>query len=151
MAETKTIFSEEDIKNIAKVLNDAEFNKYQDHWRIKVINRQEKRQLSIEIYPHAALSEKKQGALIVVYANNSHLQLHCCRGFVVSEELGEVTFVSDADKKLSGLVIEREAACSLYANADKELLSGDFTKLGVEVMLSGVALSLAEDILDKSE
>jgi hypothetical protein len=151
MAETKTIFSEDDIKSIARVLNDAEVNKYQDHWRIKVINRQEKRQLSVEIYPHAALSEKKQGALIVVYANNSHLQLHCCRGFVVSEELGEVTFVSDADKKLSGLVIEREAACSLYANADKELLSGDFTKLGVEVMLSGVALSLAEDILDKSE
>ena len=151
MAETKTIFTDEDIKTIAKVLDDAEINKYQDHWRIKVINRQEKRQLSVEIYPHAALSEKKQGALIVVYANNSHLQLHCCRGFVVSEELGEVTFVSDADKKLSGLVIEREAACSLYANADKELLSGDFTKLGVEVMLSGVALSLAEDILDKSE
>jgi hypothetical protein len=151
MAETKTIFTDEDIKTIARVLDDAEINKYQDHWRIKVINRQEKRQLSVEIYPHAALSEKKQGALIVVYANNSHLQLHCCRGFVVSEELGEVTFVSDADKKLSGLVIEREAACSLYANADKELLSGDFTKLGVEVMLSGVALSLAEDILDKSE
>jgi hypothetical protein len=151
MAETKSIFTEDDIKNIAKVLNDAEVNKYQDHWRIKVVNRQEKRQLSVEIYPHAALSEKKQGALIVVYANNSHLQLHCCRGFIVSEELGEVTFISDADKKLSGMVIEREAACSLYANADKELLSGDFTKLGVEVMLSGVALSLAEDILDKSE
>jgi hypothetical protein len=151
MAETKVIFTEDDIKNIARVLNDAEVNKYQDHWRIKIVNKQEKRQLSVEIYPHAALSEKKQGALIVVYANNSHLQLHCCRGFVVSEELGEVTFVSDADKKLSGLVVEREAACSLYANADKELLSGDFTKLGVEVMLSGVALSLAEDILDKSE
>jgi len=148
MAETKTVFTEDDVKNIARVLNNAEVNKYQDHWRIKVVNTQEKRQLSVEIYPHAALSEKKQGALIVVYANNSHLQLHCCRGFVVSEELGEVTFVSDADKKLSGLVVEREAACSLYANADKELLSGDFTKLGVEVMLSGVALSLAEDLLD---
>ncbi len=151
MAETKIVFTEDDIKNIARVLNDAEVNKYQDHWRIKIVNKQERRQLSVEIYPHAALSEKKQGALIVVYANNSHLQLHCCRGFVVSEELGEVTFVSDADKKLSGLVIEREAACSLYANADKDLLSGDFTKLGVEVMLSGVALSLAEDLLDKSE
>jgi len=151
MAETKIVFTEDDIKNIARVLNDAEVNKYQDHWRIKIVNKQERRQLSVEIYPHAALSEKKQGALSVVYANNSHLQLHCCRGFVVSEELGEVTFVSDADKKLSGLVIEREAACSLYANADKDLLSGDFTKLGVEVMLSGVALSLAEDLLDKSE
>ena len=45
------------------------------------------------------------------------------------------------------MVIEREAACSLYANADRDLLSDDFTKLGVEVMLSGVALALAEDII----
>jgi hypothetical protein len=84
---------------------------------------------------------------VAVYALNSHVQLHECRGYVISEELGEVTFVSDADNKLSGLVIEREAACSLYANADKDLLSDDFTKLGVEVMLSGVALSLAEGII----
>jgi hypothetical protein len=33
----------------------------------------------------------------------------------------------------------------------REVLSGDFTKLGVEVMLSGVALSLAEDIIEKEE
>jgi hypothetical protein len=151
MAEAKLVFTEEDIRAIARVLDNAEITKYQDHWRIKVVNRQEKRHLSIAIYPSAALSEKKQGALVVVYAHNSHLQLHCCRGYVISEELGEVTFVSNADNKISGLVIEREAACSLYANADKELLSGDFTKLGVEVMLSGVALSLAEDILDKKD
>ncbi len=151
MVESKAVFGEDDIKDIARVLDNAEVTKYQDHWRIKVINRQEQRHLSVAIYPSAALSEKKLGALIVVYANNSHLQLHSCQGYVLSEELGEVTFVSDAEKKLSGLVIEREAACSLYANADKDLLSGDFTKLGVEVMLSGVALSLAEDIIDKKE
>ena len=151
MVESRIVFTEDDIKTIARVLDNAEVTKFQDHWRIKVINRQEQRHLSVEIYPSAALAEKKLGALVVVYANNSHLQLHCCRGYVISEELGEVTFVSDADKKLSGLVVEREAACSLYANADKELLSGDFTKLGVEVMLSGVALSLAEDLLDKKD
>jgi hypothetical protein len=151
MAETKSIFTDDDIKAIARVLNDAEISKYQDHWRIKVANTKEKRHLSVEIYPFATLTEKKRGALVVVYTANSHLQLHCCRGYVLSEELGEVTFVSNADKNLSGLVVEREAACSLYANADKDLLSGDFTKLGVEVMLSGVALSLAEDLLDKKE
>ncbi|OQX91608.1 MAG: hypothetical protein B6D58_07260 [candidate division Zixibacteria bacterium 4484_95] len=157
MAESKSgetqrpVFTENDIKAIARVLNNAEVLKLQDHWRMKVINAQEKRHLSVDIYPVASLSEKKQGALIAVYAQNSHLQLHCCRGFVISEELGEVTFVGDANGKLSGLVVEKEAACSLYANADKDLLSGDFTKLGVEVMLSGVALSLAEDILEKKE
>lgn len=143
------IFTEIDIKAIAKVLNNAEVSSLQDHWRIKVQNPEENRRLSIDIYPRASLSEKKEGALVAVYASNSHIQLHECRGFVISEELGEVTFVSDADGKLSGLVIEREAACSLYANADKDLLSDDFTQLGVEVMLSGVALALAEEILDK--
>ncbi|MEK7669729.1 MAG: hypothetical protein AAB330_00670, partial [Bacteroidota bacterium] len=36
---------------------------------------------------------------------------------------------------------------SLYANVDREILSGDFTKLGPEVMLSGIALSLTESVL----
>jgi len=49
------------------------------------------------------------------------------------------------------LVVERQAACSLYANVIRDLISGDFTKFGVEVMLSGVALSLAEEIIGKSK
>ncbi len=146
---TKPVFTNDDIKAIARVLNDAEISSLQDHWRIKVENREENRRISIDIYPRASLSEKKHGPLVAVYSGTSHLQLHECRGYVISEELGEVTFVSDADNKLSGLVIEREAACSLYANADKDLLSDDFTKLGVEVMLSGVALALAEEIINK--
>jgi len=145
------IFTDSDIQAIARVLNNADISKLQDHWRIKVVNREEKRHMSIDIYPRASLSEKKQGALVSVYGLNSHVQLHECRGFVISEELGEITFVSDADSKLSGLVVEREAAFSLYANADKDLLSDDFTQLGVEVMLSGVALSLAEEIIEQNE
>ncbi|MCD6163057.1 MAG: hypothetical protein J7K40_11680 [candidate division Zixibacteria bacterium] len=144
----RPIFTENAIQAIAKVLNNAEVSSLQDHWRIKVVNPQEHRHLSIDIYPRASLSKKKKGALVSVYALNSHLQLHECRGFIISDELGEVTFISHADSTLSGLVIEREAACSLYANADKDLLSDDFTQLGVEVMLSGVALSLAEEIID---
>ncbi len=145
------IFTEDGIKAIATVLNNAEISKLQDHWRIKVVNPQENRHLAIDIYPRASLSEKKQGALVAVYAQNSHLQLHECLGYVISEELGEITFVSHGDNMLSGLVVEREAACSLYANADKDILSDDFTKLGVEVMLSGVALSLAEEIINSEE
>ncbi|MCH7879442.1 MAG: hypothetical protein IH914_09045, partial [candidate division Zixibacteria bacterium] len=37
--------------------------------------------------------------------------------------------------------------CSEYASVNRDLLSGDFTKLGVEVMLSGIAMSLAEEAL----
>jgi hypothetical protein len=42
--------------------------------------------------------------------------------------------------------VEREAASSLYAEVNSDLISSDFSKFGVEVMLSGVALSLAEDL-----
>ena len=89
--------------------------------------------------------------LVVVYTGNSHLQLHNCTGYVVSEELAEVTFVAENLNQLSGLVVEKGASCSLYASINRELISSDFTQLGVEVMLSGVALSLAEEILDNKE
>jgi hypothetical protein len=48
---------------------------------------------------------------------------------------------------VSGLIIEREGGCSLFANVDRSLVSGDFTSLGPEVMLSGIALSLTDAIL----
>jgi hypothetical protein len=66
---------------------------------------------------------------------------------VVSKLLGEITFVGESGGKLSGLTIEREGGCSLYANVDRAILSGDFTTLGPEVMLSGIALSLTESVL----
>jgi hypothetical protein len=69
---------------------------------------------------------------------------------VISEELGEVTFIGESQGKISGLVVEKGASCSLYANVVRDLISGDFTKFGVEVMLSGVALSLAEEIIEKT-
>ncbi len=110
------------------------------------MNLEERRTLSLEIFPETSLG-KTRGMLVVVYTGNSHLQLHNCTGYVISEELGEVTFVSESDNRLSGMVVERGASCSLYAALNRELISSDFTQLGVEVMLSGVALSLAEDIL----
>ena len=58
-----------------------------------------------------------------------------------------MTFISESDGKLSGLIVEKEGGCSLYANVEREILSGDFTNLGPEVMLSGIALSLTESIL----
>ena len=45
----------------------------------------------------------------------------------------------------SGMVLPPEF------NVDAALLSSDFTKLGPEVMLSGVALSLAEHLLEQSQ
>ncbi len=142
-------FKKEDIEKISNALN-AEWKEYPNHYRLEVKNVERKLSLFIEIYPELEIGKNK-GSLISVYGPITHLQLHHCTGYVISELLEEVTFVSEFDGRISGLTIEREGGCSLYANVDRKILSGDFTKLGPEVMLSSIALSLAEDILSKGE
>lgn len=144
------MFKQEDIDRIAAVIGASETSWEVDHFRLKVVQSEEKRSLVLEIYPDTELGEER-GSLIVVYTGAAHLQIHNCSGFVVSEELGEVTFVAEWQDRISGLVVEREAACSLYAGINRDLISSDFSRFGVEVMLSGVALSLAEEIFDEEE
>lgn len=143
-------FTDSDAQEIAEALKAEKFSREKNCFRVKISNKAEKRVLILEIYTEELLGREK-GTMIVVYTGNSHLQLHNCSGYVISEELGEVTFVTETEKRLSGLVVERGASCSLYAGIDRHLISSDFTRLGVEVMLSGVALSLAEEIIDKNE
>ncbi|MCK5145438.1 hypothetical protein KAR48_01715 [bacterium] len=142
-------FTKSDFECISDVL-DADFVVEECCYRLVLDNKKDQRRLVLEIYPDISIGEKK-GNLISVYTNSSHLQLHFCSGFVVSKMLGEVTFVSDEGSHLSGLIIEKGAACNVYANVDPKILSGDFTRLGPEVMLSGIALSLTEDILHEQE
>jgi hypothetical protein len=106
------------------------------------------RKLALEIYSGIRIG-KRRGNLVSVYTRDSHLQLHFCSGYVVSDMLGEVTFVGEKDGKLSGLIVEKTGGCSLYANVDRSLLSGDFTHLGPEVMMSGIALSMTDTILEE--
>ena len=119
------------------------------NFRFEVSGKDPHRKLALEIFPQIRIGDPK-GNLISVYTESSHLQLHFCSGFVLSDMLGEVTFIGEHNGKLSGLIIEKEGGCSLYANVDRTLLSGDFTRLGPEVMLSGIALSLTDAILDSS-
>lgn len=144
------VFSKADAEKIGKLLGAEKLTFEKDHFRLRISNVEEKRILILEVYPEVKLG-RSGGVLVVVYTGNSHLQLHNCTGFVMSEELGEVTFVAETGKQLSGLVVEKLASCSLYASISRDLISSDFTQLGVEVMLSGVALSLAEEILAKEE
>jgi hypothetical protein len=143
-------FTIDDAGKIATVLGVQKIVEEKDHFRLKVVNQAEKRVLILEIYPEILLG-RLRGMLVVVYTGNSHLQLHNCSGYVISEELGEVTFITETEQRLSGLVVEKGASCSLYAGMDRKLISSDFTNLGVEVMLSGVALSLAEDIIESDD
>jgi len=150
MTVARAKFTEEDAGKIGAAIGSEKVVQEKDHYRLKITNRAEKRVMVLEIYPEALLG-RVRGMLIVIYTGNSHLQLHNCSGYVISEELGEVTFVTETEKYISVLVVEKGASCSLYAGIDRKLISSDFTKLGVEVMLSGVALSLAEDIINPEE
>jgi hypothetical protein len=104
------------------------------------------RRLVLEIYPAISIGARK-GNLVSVYTPGAHLQLHFCSGYMISRMLGEVTFIGEMGGKLSGLIVEKDGGCSLYANVDRSLLSGDLTRLGPEVMMSGIALSLTDTIL----
>ncbi|MFQ5452669.1 MAG: hypothetical protein ACE5D6_00595 [Candidatus Zixiibacteriota bacterium] len=143
-------FTIEEAEKIGNLLGAEKVLEEKDRFRLKIINFEEKRTLSLEIFPETVLG-KTRGMLIVVYTGNSHLQLHNVNGYIISEELKEITFVSESDNRLSGLVVEHGASCSLYAGINREIISSDFTRLGVEVMLSGVALSLAEEVLTKNK
>lgn len=145
----KKPFSIDDADKIGRIVGCLKRSDLQDRFRFKIVNLEDKRELVLEIHPDTTLG-KSRGSLIVVYTGTSHLQLHNCTGYVISEELGEVTFVAESEGRLSGLVVERGASCSLYAAIDRQLISSDFTQLGVEVMLSGIAMSLVEDVLSDS-
>ena len=106
------------------------------------------RRLALEIYPEMQIGNET-GSLVSVYTKHSHLQLHLCSGFVISDLMGEVTFIGESGGRLAGLIVEKDGGCSLYANVDRSMLSGDFTKLGPEVMLSGIALSMTDTILEE--
>ena len=140
---------EQQIKEIENVLN-CSFTKRGNQFRSVLYNEENQRKLTLEIYPDIAIG-KKEGNLISVFTSSAHAQLHFCSGFVASEMLGEVTFIGEHKGHLSGIIIEKDAAFSIYSNVDNDLLTEDFTKLGPEVMLSGIALSLAEHLLDEKE
>lgn len=145
----KTIFTEAAITKIAKLLQ-CEWKFRGNNYRLTLEDIASDRKLSLEIYPNIQIGDKT-GSLISVYTANTHLQLHFCTGFVVSEMLGEITFYSENNGKVTGLIVEREVGCSMYANVESAVLSGDFTHMGPEVMLSGIALSLTEHVLDSSD
>jgi len=134
-----------DIRRLEKAFG-VEAKLRDNNYRFEIASTDPVRRLAVEIYPSIPIGKEK-GMLVSVYTLNTHLQLQFCSGYVVSDMLGEVTFVAEHNGKLSGLIVEKEGGCSLYANVDRDLLSGDYTQLGPEVMLSGISLSLTDGIL----
>jgi hypothetical protein len=143
------VFKKSDFNKLSKILGVPPKHKG-TNTRFELKGKEPGRQLALEIYPNIAIG-KRRGNLVSVYTSNAHLQLHFCSGFVVSKLLNEVTFIGEHQGKLSGLIVEREGGCSLYSNVDREILSGDFSRMGPEVMLSGIALSLTETMLPEGK
>ena len=139
-------FTKEKFKEIEEVL-DTKFVKRRDQYRAVLFNTELGRKMTIEIYPDIQIG-KKTGNLVSLFTPYTHSQLHFCTGVVASDVLEEVTFFAEFKGHLSGIIVERQAGCSIFTNVDSELLSGDFTKLAPEVMLSGIALSLTEPLLE---
>lgn len=140
----KSTFTAADIRKIGNVLGVAGKLKG-NNFRFELANAKENRQLALEIYPNIFIGKKK-GNLVSAYTHNTHFQLQFCNGYVVSTDVGEVTFIGETKDKVSAIVIEKEGGCTFYANVDRKILSGDYRMLSIDVMLAGIALSLTENV-----
>lgn len=144
-------FSDEDFDRIAAVLG-VSARREQALIRYELRDETSGRGLSLEITPRLELPKSvrddQPGNLVSIYAASSFLQIQGCTGFIASKELGEVIFFARRGGVTNGLVVEREAGCSLYANVDDRLLSADFTQLSPELVMSSVALSMTETLFD---
>lgn len=137
-------FSIDNLQSIGKTLG-VEPKRNGNVYRYEIKDPENNRKLALEIYPDLIV-EGKLTNIVSVYAHNTFLQLHNCVGFVSSDLLHQVTFFGKTDNTTSGIIVEKEAGCSYYANVDDAVLKGDFTKLPPELMMCSVALSLTENI-----
>ncbi|MBO6586225.1 MAG: hypothetical protein JJ953_08990 [Gracilimonas sp.] len=140
-------FTKENIDAIGKVLGTKPKPLGNDVFRFEVKNEEEPRKLALEIHLGLDVNDEQMN-MVSVYAYNTFLQLHNCTAFVASEMLQQVTFFGKSGEKTSGLIVEKTAGCSLYANVDHSILSGDFTQLPEDLMMCGIALSLTESMDD---
>ncbi|PIQ63719.1 MAG: hypothetical protein COV99_01415 [Bacteroidetes bacterium CG12_big_fil_rev_8_21_14_0_65_60_17] len=139
------IFTESDIQRVEDVL--GVLAKRGPHYaRYELADEASGRKITLEIHMEMSLPTGEITSLVSVYAVSSFLQIQGCTGFKASKELGEVIFVARSGDTANGLVVEREAGCSLYANVNTALLSTDFTQLPPELIMSSVALSVTEDL-----
>lgn len=140
-------FTKENIDTIGKVLGATPKPLGEDVYRIEVKNQEENRHLALEIHLGLDVNEEQMN-MVSVYSYNTFLQLHNCTAFVASDILQQVTFFGKSGTKTSGLIVEQTAGCSLYANVDEAIISGDFTALPEDLMMCGIALSLTESMDD---
>ncbi len=144
-------FDSQAVQKIAEVLQ-AQVKERGNTFRMVLDHAESGQRLSLEIFPEMKMGKGKgKGTLISVYTSSSHLQLHYCTGYVMSESLGEVIFVAENHGRVTGLIIVKDAGCSFFANVDAATLSCDFMKLAPEVMPTAITLSVAEELLPRKK
>jgi hypothetical protein len=121
-------FTNENIEEISKVLNTQVKPIGSDLFRLELINKKSGHKLALEIHLSMDVHGKRMN-MVSVYSGATFMQLHNCTQFVASELLGQVTFFGKSDSRTTGLIVDKESGCSLYANVDEKLLVGDFTSL----------------------
>lgn len=134
--------SAQDIDRIADALG-VTAERADDVVKLALSHSDSGRHLRIEIY-----GAETDAAIVKAYGRESHLELHGCVGAVALGELGEAIFFARTGGQVSGLVVERAAGCSLYANVGEALLSGDFMTLPLEERSAALQLSMCEPMLD---
>lgn len=113
--------------------------------RFEIKDSETQRKLALEIHFDIDVEDGITN-MISVYTQSAFLQLHNCTGFITSDLLEQVTFFGKQNGLTTGLIVEKQAGCSLYANVNDAILKGDFTKLPPELMMCSVALSLTDTI-----
>lgn len=113
--------------------------------RFEIKDSETQRKLALEIHFDIDVEDGVTN-MISVYSQSAFLQLHNCTGFLTSDLLEQVTFFGKQNGLTTGLIVEKQAGCSLYANVNDAILKGDFTKLPPELMMCSVALSLTDTI-----
>jgi len=141
--EDKFIFLNKDSVKKIESLFDCNFEDTGESLSLKIKNIKNKNFISLDIF-----IDSGNTGLISVYTDNAHLQLQSCSGFIFSNMLEEIIFVSDSGDSISGLIISKQGDCSLYSNVKKELLNKDFMELSSEKLLAVVALSVVESTKD---
>jgi hypothetical protein len=136
------LLNKESLDKIETLFN-KKFEDQGDSYALKIKNIKNKNFISLELF-----FEDGNTGLISVYTDNAHLQLQSCTGFILSNMLEELIFISESDDKISGLIISKQGDCSMYSNVKKELLNKDFMELSSEKLLAAVALSVVESAKD---
>lgn len=137
-------FSEDSIHAVSAILGVSP-KKNGNAFRFELSDKNTGRKLALEIHLSLQAGDKEVN-LVSVYKKDTFLQLHNCTGFVASELLRQVTFFGKQGDHISGLIVEKEGGCSLYANVHEAITKGDFTEHPPEIMMSSVALSLTETV-----